>query len=434
MKIAIIGSGIAGLSCAHVLGPHHDVTLFEAADRLGGHSNTVPVTDPQAGELHVDTGFIVHNDRNYPNLVRLFNELEIPVQDTEMSFGVHDRGTNFSYRATSLATLFADKSNLFKPTMWRMLIDIARFYRAGNRLVAAAARDTTGSSATEQNAEEIDLEQTIGEFLADGRYSTAFRDLHLIPMGASVWSADPATFDAFPAVSLLRFLKNHGLLGVGNRPQWRTIVGGSRVYVNAIAARFSGDIRLSAAVTSLARTDDGVVASSAGGAEFFDRVVLACHSDQALELLSDPTADEKDVLGSIRYQPNRATLHTDTSVLSPIQATWSAWNYDRPQIDAEPTGFSTLTYDMTDLQRLPGERRYLVSLNSDHRIDPSTVLAQFDYDHPVFDGPAIAAQQRFDEIDGHRHTHFCGAYWGYGFHEDGITAALRVCKKLGVDW
>ena len=281
MRIAIVGSGIAGLTCAHVLGPHHEVTLFEAATRLGGHSNTVHVTDPTAGELAVDTGFIVHNDRNYPNLVRLLSELDVPVQDAEMSFGVTDRGTGFTYRATNVRTLFADKRNLVRPAMWRMLVDIARFYRSGNHLLESADRgDTT-----------IDRSQSIGEFLAAGRYSTSFRDLHLIPMGSSVWSADPATFDDFPAVSLLRFLKNHGLLGVGNRPQWRTITGGSRVYVDAIAERFPGEIRLGTPIVSVARTEAGAVLTHPDGSEHFDRVILACHSNQVvgMELRPAPT-------------------------------------------------------------------------------------------------------------------------------------------------
>lgn len=341
-----------------------------------------------------------------------------------MSFGVTDRGTSFTYRATNLRTLFADKRSLVRPAMWRMLVDIARFYRSGNRLLAAADRgDTT-----------VDPSQTIGEFLSTGRYSAAFRDLHLIPMGSSVWSADPATFDDFPAISLLRFLKNHGLLRVGDRPQWRTITGGSRVYVDAIAERFAGEIRLDTPIVSVSRTETGAVLTHPKGSEHFDRVILACHSNQALEMLADPSPTEKEVLGAIRYQPNRATLHTDTDILSPVRATWSAWNYDVPQSGEDTERLSTLTYDMTDLQRLPGQRRYLVSLNSDHRIDSRTVLASFDYDHPVFDGPAIEAQARFNEIDGVQNTHYCGAYWSYGFHEDGMISGLRVCRRLGVEW
>ncbi len=426
MRIAIIGSGIAGLTCAHVLGPHHDVVLFEADERLGGHANTVQVEDPLAGPLAIDTGFIVHNDRNYPNLVRLFDELDVPVQDTEMSFGVTDRqrsGAPFTYRATSLATLFGDRRNIVRPEMWRMLIDIARFYRAANKLLAA-----------DDSARNRLDDQSLGDFLREGRYSRAFIDLHLIPMGASVWSADPATFDAFPLISLLRFLSNHGLLGVGNRPQWRTVTGGSRTYVDALIDRFPGEVRLSSPVTSIVRSDADVridfTTHGSATTETFDRVILACHSDQALGMLEDASPAEKEVLGAIRYQPNDATLHTDTSVLSPVRSAWSAWNYDRPAGE----GRATLTYDMTDLQRLPGSRRYLVSLNSDDRIDPAQVLGRYRYAHPVFDGPAIAAQARFADIDGAKRTHFCGAYWSYGFHEDGIASGRRVCERLGVPW
>lgn len=429
MRLAIIGSGIAGLGCAHVLGPHHDVTLFEADGRLGGHANTVTVDDPEAGPIPVDTGFIVHNDRNYPNLSRLFEELSIPVQDTEMSFGVIDREFGpqrrlFTYRATNLRTLFADRRNIVRPELWRMLGDIARFHRAANRLLDSDELDpSTG-----------DVQLSLGDFLAEGRYSSVFVEGYLLPLGASVWSADPDSFDAFPAVSLFRFLRNHGLLSVGNRPQWRTIVGGSRVYVDAVAAWFEGTIRTGTPILGITRDDHGATVRVAAGSERFDRVILACHSDQALALLDDATVAEKEVLGGIGYQPNVATLHTDTSVLSPKRAAWAAWNYECPRPGSGPRGVATLTYDMTTLQDLPGSRRYLVSLNTDQRIDPDSVLASFSYAHPVFDGPAIEAQARFEEVDGVRNTHYCGAYWGYGFHEDGLASALRVCRRLGVDW
>ncbi|MEQ8841876.1 MAG: FAD-dependent oxidoreductase [Acidimicrobiales bacterium] len=425
MRIAVVGSGVAGLSCAHVLGPAHDVTIFEADDRLGGHANTVVVDDPAAGPIAVDTGFIVHNDRNYPNLCRLFDELGVPTQDAEMSFAVtdrdvDDRGGLFTYRASNPSTIFADRRNLARPAMWRMLADIVRFYRAANRLLAS----------TDPGSESI----TLGEFLATGRYSSAFVEGHLVPLGASVWSADPDQFDAFPAVSLFRFLRNHGLLGFGRRPQWRTIPGGSRVYVDAIADRFRGTVRLATPVEGVRRDGDGVQVRTAEGSVHFDRVVLACHPDQSLRLLDDASDAERDVLGAIAYQPNTATLHTDTSVLSPVRRTWAAWNYECPRPGIDPRGVATLTYDMTNLQRLPGARRYLVSLNSEHRIDPATVLGTFRYAHPVFDGAAIEAQGRFEEIDGVSGVHYCGAYWGYGFHEDGISSALRVCERLGVPW
>ena len=429
MRIAVVGSGVAGLTCAHVLGPEHEVTLFEADHRLGGHANTVTVDDPASGELAVDTGFIVHNDRNYPNLCRLFEELGVPVQDTEMSFAVTDRdfgrrGDLFTYRATNLSTLFAHRRNILRPAMWRMLVDIVRFYRAANRLLARGDADPAAP----------ELRASLAEFLETGRYSSAFVDGHLVPLGASVWSADPDEFDAFPAVSLFRFLRNHGLLGFGRRPQWRTVVGGSRVYVDALAARFAGTIRLQTPVEGITREDSGVMVRTAAGTDRFDRVVLACHSDQALRVLDDATVAEKTVLGAISYQPNVATLHTDTSVLSPVRETWAAWNYECPRPGRDPEGLATLTYDMTTLQDLPGSRRYLVSLNSDHRIDPASVLGTFHYSHPVFDGAAIEAQGRFEEIDGVAGVHFCGAYWGYGFHEDGISSALRVCERLGVTW
>ncbi len=450
-RVAIVGSGVAGLVCAHVLGPHHDVTVFEADGRLGGHSNTVDVEDPDAGTIGVDTGFIVHNDRNYPNLVRLFAELGVATLDTEMSFGVIDRDPaspthGLAYRATSPNSLFADRRNLVRPAMWRMLVDIGRFFRASREFLS-----------------DPDSTLTLADFLRDGGYSRDFVELHLLPMGAAVWSASPATFDEFPAANLLRFLDNHGLLGVRDRPQWRTVVGGSRSYVTAIADRFSGRVELSTPVRSIVRTDpalvdpalvdpalvDPALVDHAGtdsllgpilvitdrGAQHFDRVVVATHSDQALRLLERPSAAERSILGAIGYQRNRATLHTDTSLLPPNRRAWAAWNYERRGPDQAS---ATLTYDLTALQHLPvsadvrRSRRYLVSLNSEASVDPSRILASIDYAHPVFDLAAIAAQSRRAEISGAGPVHYCGAYWGYGFHEDGAVSALDVCRELGV--
>lgn len=418
-RIAVVGSGIAGLTCAHVLGPHHDVVLYEAAPRLGGHANTVDVDDPVAGRIAVDTGFIVHNDRNYPNLVALFDELGVETVDTEMSFGVTDRDPQsptygFTYRATNPNTLFADRRNLVRPAMWRMLRDITRFYRDASAFL-----------------EDGDDDTSLADFLDAGGFSRELVALHLLPMGASVWSADPSRFAEFPARSLFRFLEHHGLLGVGDRPQWRTIPGGSRVYVDALAARFPGEIRTSSPVTSVRRTDEAVEVTAGGAVDRFDRVILATHSDQALAMLADPTPVEQKVLAAVAYQPNRATLHTDTSLLSPYRRAWSAWNYERRSADQAT---ATLTYDLTTLQHLPGAERYLVSLNSDDHIDPARVITSIEYAHPVFDGDAIDAQRRFDEIDGVDRVHYCGAWWGYGFHEDGMVSALRVCHRIGVDW
>ena len=419
-RVAVIGSGIAGLTCAHVLGPHHDVVLFEADNRLGGHANTVDVVDPVAGLLNVDVGFIVHNDRNYPNLVRLFEELGVITIDTEMSFSVTDRDpespTNgFTYRATSPNTVFADRRNLVRPAMWRMLREIRRFHRDANSFLA------TGDDVT-----------NLREFLEYRCYGREFVELHLVPMCAAVWSADPMTFGDFPARNLFSFLSQHGLLSIGDRPQWRTIAGGSRIYVDAIADRFSGEIRLGDPVRSVERIDGGgAIVVAAQGRTQFDSVVMAVHSDQALAMIERPSLLERKILGSVRFQSNRATLHTDTSLLSPQRRAWAAWNYDRW---SSTQMLPTITYDMTALQHLPGERRYLVSLNSDDKIDPESVLESFEYSHPVFDSAAVDAQQRFEEIDGVDCLHFCGAWWGYGFHEDGITSGLRVCERLGVEW
>jgi len=433
MRIAIVGSGVAGLGCAHLLGPHHDVVLYEADDRLGGHANTVDVEDPVAGRIGIDTGFIVHNDRNYPHLVRLFDELGVEVSDTEMSFGVLDADPGSSrrglaYRATNLDTLFADRANLRRSTIWRMLIDIARFYRHANRFLATGR--PPGASTPLADPEAL----TTAEFLERGGYGSEFVDLHLIPMGAAVWSAEPSTFDAFPAASLFRFLSNHGLLGIGRRPQWRTIVGGSRAYVDAIAARFEGDIRRSSPVERIGRRDEEVAVLSAGpdgGDEaIYDTVILACHAPQALALLADATPLETELLGAFRTQPNRATLHTDTSILPPNPKTWAAWNYARR---SPAQSAATLTYDLTLLQDLPGSERYLVSLNSEDSIDPSSILASIDYAHPVFDTASVTAQARLGEIN-RDDTWFCGAWTAYGFHEDGFASAVGVCRALGVAW
>ena len=415
MRLAVVGSGIAGLTCAHLLDGSHQVTLFEADERLGGHTNTVTVDDPTAGPLAVDTGFIVHNDRNYPDLIRLFDRLGVRTQPSEMSFSVTDRATGFSYRATNPITLLARPANAIDPRLWRMLVDIARFYRDGRRLLSTGADQTL----------------TIGRFLADGGYSPAFVDLHLRPMGAAVWSTAPDEFDAFPAVALLRFLDNHGLLGIGDRPEWRTVVGGGRSYVDAIAARFSGTVAAGCPVKAVARTSDGTVdVTSAAGTERFDAVVLACHSDQALELIAAPTRDERRLLGAIAYRANTAVLHTDTSILPPARRAWAAWNYHAAHDQRHPQ----LTYDLTTLQRLPGARRYLVTLNPDPDRPPAGIIGRFRYAHPQFTVDAMDAQRQVDRIDGADRLFFCGAYWGYGFHEDGVRSALRVCSKLGVHW
>jgi predicted NAD/FAD-binding protein len=414
-RVAVVGSGIAGLTCAHVLGPHREVVLYEADDRLGGHANTVVVEDPDGTEVAVDTGFIVHNRRNYPNLVRLLDELDVPTQPTEMSFGVTDRRAGLTYRATNPSTLFADRRNLARPAVWRMLADVVRFWRSARHLLEAPDDHSA---------------LTLGAFVDAEGYSEAFLEWHLRPMVSAIWSADPHGLERAGALTTLRFLDNHGVLGLGDRPQWRTIVGGSRVYVDAVARRFDGKVRLGCPVRAVVRKPSGVDAVTDDGREAFDDVILACHSDQALRLLADPTPDERRILGAIAYQPNHAVLHTDVSLLSPNQRAWAAWNYE-----VVPDAASVaVTYDLTTLQRLAGSQRYLVSLNQATRIDPSRVLGTFDYAHPVLDLDATQAQRRLDRISGVDRVHFCGAWAHNGFHEDGMVSALEVCARLGVQW
>ena len=413
MRTAIVGSGIAGLATAYVLDQHREVVLFEADRRLGGHSNTVVVEDPLAGPLAIDTGFIVHNDRNYPNLVRLFEELGIETQDAEMSFGVHDPANDLSYRATNLRTLFARRSNVLSWRYWQMLADGPRFWRHARRVLDLGDRSLT-----------------LNDFLDRHRFSSGFVHWHLIPMGAAIWSADPTRFGEFPAYSLFSFLHNHGLLGLGDRPQWKTVVGGSQRYVQELAGRLQGEVRVGSPVTGVCRVTNGVEVRSRHGVETFDEVVMACHTDQAREILDDASPAEKEVLAAISYQPNTATLHTDTSVLPAASPAQAAWNY----LVVDSSTAPTVTYDLSRLHRLGGQHRYLLSLNMEDRVDESKVIARFEYAHPVFDQAALAAQDTLSEINGQGGVYFAGAWAGHGFHEDGLRAALDVCDRIGVTW
>jgi len=415
-RIAIVGSGIAGLTCAHVLSPEHEVVLFEADDRLGGHSNTVDVVDPEVGPLAIDTGFIVHNERNYPGLIRLFDELDVATSPTTMSFGVVDRARRLEYRATSPRTIFANRRNLADPAIWRMLGDIPRFWRHARAVLAHPPTD--GASPT------------LGEFVEGHRYSPAFVTMHLEPMLSAIWSSDPALVAGMPVATLFRFLDNHGLLGIGNRPQWRYVVGGSRTYVEALVDRADAKFHTAQPVDAVTRTADDVTIETADLRESFDAVILACHADQALRMLAAPTPDELAVLGAIRFQPNAATLHTDVSVLADSPRARAAWNVDLTASEGAPT----VTYDLTELQHLGGSRRYLLSLNMDDRIDDTQVLARFDYAHPLLDVPAVEAQRLLADVNGADRVYFCGAWTGYGFHEDGLRSALDVCERLGVRW
>ncbi len=410
MRIAIVGSGVSGLVCAHLLSRQHHVTLFEADDRPGGHAHTVRVDLPD--ETHeVDTGFLVYNNRNYPGLVRLFDQLGVATKPSDMSFGMTDDVSGIEWRGTSLATVFAQRRNALRPAFLRMLADVIRFNRVARGLLDGPE----------------DLSLSLADLLASGHWSEQFIDWYLIPMGSSIWSAEPRTFLSMPAVTFARFFDNHGLLTYGDQPSWRTVVGGSRRYVEAILAPLGDSVRLACPVSKLKRTTDGVEIRSEFGLEHFDHVVVATHSDQAMRLLSDPSPLERDVLGAIRYQPNRATLHTDTSLLPRNHRAWASWNYHRV---ADRSEGATLTYRLRSLQGIESAHEILVTLNRDDAIADDHVLARFDYAHPVFDVPAIAAQRRHEELNGERRTWFCGAYWGYGFHEDGVQSALTVCRRL----
>jgi predicted NAD/FAD-binding protein len=410
MRIAIVGSGVAGLVCAHLLSRSHDVTLFEADDRPGGHAHTVTV-DLDDGPHDVDTGFLVYNERNYPGLIALFADLGVATKPSDMSFGVSDEVSGLEWKGSSFDTVFAQRRNLVRPAFLRMLSDIVRFNRLASGLLDAP-HDTAIS---------------LGDLLERGRWSSQFLNWYLVPMGSSIWSADPSTFLDMPAVTFARFFANHGLLEYGNQPDWRTVDGGSKRYVDAILRPLGKAVRLDDPVTKITRGAHEVEIHTAHGPEHFDEIVVATHSDQALELLSDPTPVEREVLGAIGYQPNRATLHTDASLLPANRKAWASWNYHRlPDHPSE----ATLTYRLRSLQGIESADEVLITLNRDDAIDPAKVLQTFDYAHPIYDVAAIGAQQRQEELNGVQRTWFCGAYWGYGFHEDGVESARVVCRRL----
>ena len=416
MKIAIIGAGISGLTAAYRLSLSHDITLFEANDYLGGHTNTVEV-DLDGERQVIDTGFIVFNDWTYPNFIELLNELGVRSQATSMGFSVRCDAANLEYNGSSVNGLFAQRRNLLRPSFYRMLTDILRFNRDAPELV--------------QSGPTTD-ETTVGEFLARQRYSREFAEHYLLPMGAAIWSCPVGMFETFPIRFIVEFYRNHGLLSVRTRPTWRVIEGGSRNYVAKMAERFRDRIRLSTAVESVRRSADGVVVVPRNHApEAFDHVVFACHSDQALRMLADSTSTERDVLSEFPYGRNLAVLHTDQTVLPKRRRAWASWNYHLAGPSSNPASqVATVTYQMNLLQHLQSKHVFNVTLNNDERIDPAKVLRRFEYHHPIFTVQRAAAQARHCELINVNRTSFCGAYWGNGFHEDGVVSALRVCEAL----
>ena len=420
-RVAVIGSGIAGLSAAHHLNNHVDLSLFEAGSYFGGHTHTVDVTlpSPQGTVTHgVDTGFLVYNQRTYPGLISLFESLDIRTAASDMSFSVQahwdDTGKVLEWNGANLNSVFAQRSNLLRPRFWGLLRDIMRFNQLATDLAQSGQADA--------------LTQPLQQFLDEHRFGSAFRQGYLLPMLGCIWSCPTTQMLQFPVATMVRFCDNHGLLQVNNRPPWFTVAGGAKHYVQAITDRIS-DKRLNTPVLGIARDAQGVQIRTAQGVERFDQVVLATHADQSLALLERPSSDEQALLGAIRFQANRAVLHTDTRVMPQRRLAWAAWNYQRTQDDSESARVC-LHYWLNRLQPLPFKQDVIVSLNPASPIDPATILGSYDYDHPVFDLPAIAAQNQLPRLQGQQRTWYAGAWMRFGFHEDGYQAGLATAKSL----
>jgi predicted NAD/FAD-binding protein len=421
LKISVIGTGIAGLTSAYLLSRRHQVTVFEANPVIGGHTATVDV-DVDNRRYAIDTGFIVYNDWTYPSFIRLLDELGVANQPTEMSFSVNRQRGDFEYSGNNLNTLFAQRRNLFNPQFWRMLSDILRFNKE-------AEADLLGG--------RIDPAATLGNYLRRRGYGDYFIWRYLVPMSAAIWSASTQSILDFPLQFFLRFLKNHGLLSIDQRPQWRVVRGGSRSYLAPLIAPLQDRIHVATPVRSIQRKSEGVVIDSERfGAQQFDQVVIATHSDQALTLLNDASAAERTILGAIPYRNNTVILHTDASVLPRRRRAWASWNYHLggAQQGHLQQDSAVLTYNMNILQSITAPETFCVTLNNDAAIDPEKILRRFNYAHPVFTLASADAQQRWSEINGVNRTWFCGAYWRNGFHEDGVVSATRVCAALGVVW
>jgi predicted NAD/FAD-binding protein len=410
MRIAIVGGGVSGLVAAHLLQDRHEITVFEAGAYAGGHTNTIRV-DTAHETHHVDTGFIVFNDRNYPAFTRLLARLGVEHQPSHMSFAVADERGDFEYSSGSVGGLFAKTSHAVSPTFQRMVLDYMRFNRKARELLADPAANPS-----------------LREWLEDCAFSRAFIERLIVPQASAVWSADPDQMCSFPARFLVEFFDNHGMLELTGRPKWMTVKGGSQRYVERLVRPFSDRLRLSCPVARIERFDDRVELTPVDGpAEGFDAVVLAVHSDQALRMLGDATRTEREVLGAIPYQVNEAVLHTDRGLLPRRRRAWSSWNY---HLLSQPAGRPTVTYHMNRLQSLSASDEYCVTLNRTEAIAPEKVIRTISYAHPVFNAESAAAQKRHREVNGVQRTYYCGAYWGWGFHEDGVVSALRACAPL----
>ncbi len=412
MRIAVVGAGVSGLVVAHLLQRDHQVTVFEAGDYAGGHTNTVRV-DTAEETLLVDTGFVVFNDRNYPRFTRLLERLGVASQPSTMSFSVSDQRGDFEYSSGSPNGLFARRRHLLAPAFHQMVVDLARFNRAARRLL-----------------DERSENPSLGEWLERQRFSRPFVERLIVPQVSAVWSADPEQRWHFPARFLAEFFDNHGMLSFTGRPRWSTVSGGSVRYVQALVRPFQDRLRLSTPVQQVTRHPDRVMVKARGHeAEAFDEIVLATHSDQALALLADASDREREILGAIPYQPNEAVLHTDVRMLPRRRRAWASWNY---HLLERPPGRTTVTYHMNRLQSLRARTELCVTLNRTEAIDPDKVIRTIPYAHPVFTSQGVRAQRRSEEISGLNRTSYCGAYWGWGFHEDGVASAERVASRFGV--
>ncbi|MEO7206763.1 MAG: FAD-dependent oxidoreductase [Steroidobacteraceae bacterium] len=413
MRIAVVGSGIAGMAAAWLLSREHHVTLFEANNYLGGHTHTHDV-EQQGRRYRIDSGFIVHNPGHYPLLTQMFRELDVASQPTTMSFSVHSEASGLEYNAATLDTLFCQRRNLYSPRFIGMVRDLMRFYREAPALLNSLERGPT-----------------LGDYLTEHQYGAAFRDEHLVPMASALWSSPRSQILQFPARYLVQFMANHQMLQIADRPQWRVVQGGSSSYVRALRARWSVRERLNCAVRAIRRYAAGVAVESPAGIEHFDEAVLACHSDQALALLTDADEREQSVLGAMPYQSNETVLHTDASVLPVCRKAWAAWNAWVPR---DPGDACTVSYCINLLQGIESPQPFVVTLNRSAAIDPDKVLSRMQYHHPIYSHALVAAQARKPEIQGRRRTWFAGAYWGWGFHEDGMRSAVEVAAAHGARW
>ena len=412
MKIAIIGSGISGLTSAYLLNRKHDVTIFEANDYIGGHTHTHNI-EIDGSNYSIDTGFIVYNERTYPNFIKLLDQLNIERQLSTMGFSVKSASQDYEYAGESLNTLFAKRSNIFRINFWRMLYEMYHFGKKA---------DSLGFG--------LDVSMTLGDYLVDENYSSEFINYFIIPMGAAIWSTPANKVLDMPAYFFIKFFYNHGMLELTNRPNWWVIKNGSSEYIKKITIGFENKIHLSTPVKKVSRVEDGVeiILSKKDKALKFDSVIFATHSNQALDILDDPSEAEKDILGSIPYQKNNILLHTDSSVLPRRKLAWASWNY---QLDSDPNSPVILTYNMNILQTLEANKTFCVTLNDSDSVDKNSILKKITYHHPLFTVNAIEAQKRKSEISGVNNTYYCGAYWRNGFHEDGVVSALDVCSYFG---